>query len=71
VQPDAARELGARKLKNLLDTGAEAIAAANPGCTLQIVAHARQAGRELPVYHPMELLRRSIAEGVNGNGHHG
>ena len=70
MQPDAARELGARKLKNLLDTGAEAIAAANPGCTLQIVAHARQAGHELPVYHPMELLRRSLVEGAS-NGRHG
>jgi glycolate oxidase iron-sulfur subunit len=68
VNPDAAADLGRRKLENLLDTGAEAVAAANPGCALQIVAHARQAGRELPVHHPMELLRRSI-EG-NGNGRH-
>jgi glycolate oxidase iron-sulfur subunit len=63
VNPDAASELGERKLQNLLDTGAEAVTAANPGCALQIAAHARQAGRELPVHHPMDLLRRSIREG--------
>ncbi len=52
--------VGERKADNLLATGAEAIAAANPGCTLQIQAHLRELGRPLPVYHPMELLHRSI-----------
>jgi glycolate oxidase iron-sulfur subunit len=62
VNPEPAAELGRRKLGNLLDTGAEAVVAANPGCALQITAHARQAGRELPVHHPMELLWRSIRQ---------
>ena len=39
VQPEAAAELGARKAANLLATGADAVAAANPGCALQIAAH--------------------------------
>ena len=60
VQPDAAEELGERKARNLLDTGAEAVAAANPGCVLQIAAHTKRLGRELPVIHPMELIWRSI-----------
>jgi glycolate oxidase iron-sulfur subunit len=60
TQPEAAAELGRRKAENLLATGAEAIAAANPGCTLQIQAHLRKLGRPLPVHHPMELLHRSI-----------
>jgi glycolate oxidase iron-sulfur subunit len=55
LQPEAASELGRRKARNLLDTGAEAVIAANPGCALQIAAHAG-----LPVLHPAELLRRSI-----------
>jgi glycolate oxidase iron-sulfur subunit len=60
VQPEAAAELGARKARNLLETGAEAIAAGNPGCAAQLDRHLRELGRELPIYHPIELLSRSI-----------
>jgi glycolate oxidase iron-sulfur subunit len=60
TQPDAAAQLGRQKAEWLLATGADAIAAANPGCTLQIQAHLRELGRPLPVYHPLELLHRSI-----------
>src|SRR3954451_11168148 len=60
TQPHAAAELGRAKAHRLLATGAEAIAAANPGCTLQIQAHLRELGRPLPVYHPIELIHRSI-----------
>jgi glycolate oxidase iron-sulfur subunit len=63
VKPEPAAELGERKARNLLATGADAIAAANPGCALQIAAHTRKLGRELPVHHPMELLARSIEGG--------
>jgi glycolate oxidase iron-sulfur subunit len=59
--PEPAAELGERKARNLLDTGAEAVAAANPGCALQITTHTARLGRPLPVYHPLELLARSIA----------
>jgi len=58
VQPEAAAELGARKAANLLASGAEAVAAGNPGCALQIAAHLD--GRELPIFHPMTLLDHSI-----------
>ena len=61
VQPEPAAELGERKARNLLETGAEAVVAGNPGCALQITAHAERLGRPLPVLHPMELLARSIA----------
>jgi glycolate oxidase iron-sulfur subunit len=60
VQPQPASELGERKARNLLDTGAEAVVAGNPGCALQISAHTERLGRPLPVLHPMELLARSI-----------
>jgi glycolate oxidase iron-sulfur subunit len=60
LEPEPAAELGERKARNLLDTGAEAVAAANPGCALQITTHTARLGRELPVYHPLELLARSI-----------
>src|SRR5262245_18628140 len=57
MQPEAAGKLGARKAQNLAATGAQAIAAANPGCALQITAHLEQ---PLPVLHPMTLLDHSI-----------
>jgi glycolate oxidase iron-sulfur subunit len=60
VQPEAAAQLGERKARNLLDTGAEAVVAGNPGCALQISAHTERLGRPLPVLHPTELLARSI-----------
>ncbi len=60
VKPEPANELGRRKAENLLATGAEAVVAANPGCALQIAAHARDLGHELVVYHPVELLLRSL-----------
>ena len=65
IRPEAAAELGARKADNLLATGADAIAAANPGCTLQIAAHLERKGRPLALVHPMQLLQRSI-EGAAG-----
>jgi glycolate oxidase iron-sulfur subunit len=58
TQPEAAAELGRRKAANLLATGAEAIAAANPGCALQLAAHL-PAGR-MPVHHPMTILDHSL-----------
>jgi glycolate oxidase iron-sulfur subunit len=60
LEPEAAAELGKRKAKNLEDTGAEAIVAANPGCALQIQRHLKN---PLPIYHPMELLDRSLQGG--------
>jgi glycolate oxidase iron-sulfur subunit len=61
VKPEPAAELGERKARNLLETGASAVTAANPGCALQITAHTERLGQPLPVLHPMELLARSIA----------
>jgi glycolate oxidase iron-sulfur subunit len=60
VQPEAGAELGARKAIHLLDTGADAIAAANPGCAAQLDYHLRELGRPLPIHHPIELVWRSI-----------
>jgi glycolate oxidase iron-sulfur subunit len=57
VKPEPAAELGARKAANLAATGAQAIAAANPGCSIQIRAYLE---RPMPIYHPMTLLDMSI-----------
>jgi glycolate oxidase iron-sulfur subunit len=60
LQPEVADELGEQKVQNLLNTSADLIASANPGCTLQISKHLRLQGKEFPIMHPMELLDDSI-----------
>ena len=60
VQPDAARDLGARKVRNIQAVQPDVVATANPGCTLQIASAASQLGRRLPVLHPIELIDGSI-----------
>ncbi len=60
LQPEVAEELGQQKVQNLLNTGAELIASANPGCTLQITKHLQLHGKTISVMHPMELLDYSI-----------
>jgi glycolate oxidase iron-sulfur subunit len=57
LQPEAAAELGARKAANLERTEAAVIAAANPGCEVQI---GRYLARPIPIVHPIELLARSL-----------
>jgi glycolate oxidase iron-sulfur subunit len=52
-QPAIARELGQRKTRHILSTGAEAVATGNIGCMTQIQSHL---SKPLPVYHTMELL---------------
>ncbi len=56
VQPELAAEIGRKKARALIGSGAEAVVTGNPGCMLQIAAHLRACGRELPVLHPVELL---------------
>jgi glycolate oxidase iron-sulfur subunit len=60
LQPEVADELGQQKVENLLNTGAELIASANPGCSLQIKKHLGLKGKEVSLMHPMELLDYSI-----------
>ncbi len=60
LQPETAQELGRQKVGHLLDTGAQVIASANIGCFTQISYHLRQAGRSVPVLHPMQLLDLSL-----------
>jgi glycolate oxidase iron-sulfur subunit len=60
TQPTPARELGERKAANVLATGADVYAAANPGCLVQVSTYLRRSGRRLPAVHPVELLDASI-----------
>jgi glycolate oxidase iron-sulfur subunit len=60
VEPEAARDLGARKVRNIEAVQPDVVATANPGCILQMAAAAAQLGRTLSVLHPIELLDASI-----------
>ena len=60
VQPASAGEIGERKAENVLATGAELLASANPGCTLQIQKHLRARGRPMAAVHPVEILDASL-----------
>jgi len=60
VQPEAARELGARKAAAVAAAGADIVVSANPGCTLQIAAALGAAGTPMPAIHIAEVLDASI-----------
>lgn len=63
LAPEPAAQLGARKARQLLATGADAVATGNPGCAAQLDLHLRSLGRPLPIYHPIELVWRSLQAG--------
>ena len=60
LQPEAARELGARKAESVLATGAPLLISANPGCSLQIASALADRGEHIAVAHTAEVLDASI-----------
>jgi len=61
LEPEAAAQLGARKVENLLATRAQAVLSANPGCLLQLANGLRQRGlAAMPAFHLVEVLDASI-----------
>jgi len=56
TQPDQAELLLKRKVAHIVSTGAQYVAAANPGCQLQIARGLDAAGAHVQVVHPMSLL---------------
>ena len=62
VEPEAAQDLGARKVGHVLSTGAEAVVSSNPGCLLQLQSSLAQTepGRSMPMFHLVELVDASI-----------
>jgi glycolate oxidase iron-sulfur subunit len=57
MQPAAARRLGERKARAILDASPDVVATANPGCALQLAAALRRLGRDdVRIVHPVELL---------------
>ena len=60
LQPEAAAELGRRKAAAIDALGADVIAAANPGCLIQITAYLE---RRIETLHPVQLLDRALRAG--------
>jgi glycolate oxidase iron-sulfur subunit len=58
-QPETAHALGERKVKNILDSGAEAVATGNIGCLVQLRSHLAVLNQHLPVWHTIEVLDRA------------
>jgi glycolate oxidase iron-sulfur subunit len=60
VRPGPAKELGERKVRNVMATNPDIIASGNPGCLLQLRSGLRASGSELTVVHMVELVDASI-----------
>ncbi|WP_432827770.1 (Fe-S)-binding protein [Dactylosporangium sp. CA-092794] len=60
LNPGPAAQLGDRKARDVLSTGASLLVTANPGCLMQISAAAHRAGRPLRLAHTAEVLDASI-----------
>jgi glycolate oxidase iron-sulfur subunit len=56
TEPEMAQRLQARKVENILRSGAQIVVTSNPGCILQIQAGLRQAGSQAQVMHIAEFL---------------
>lgn len=55
-QPALANEIGDRKAANIIATGADAVISGNIGCLNQIRGRLAVAGRQIRVWHTVELL---------------
>jgi len=60
-RPDTAAQLGERKARNLLATGAQLIATGNVGCMTQVETHLAALGHDIPVLHTLQVLDRAYA----------
>ena len=56
TQPELSDRLRDEKVTAIVATGADVVASANPGCTMQLVAGLRPAGFTGEVLHPVQLL---------------
>jgi glycolate oxidase iron-sulfur subunit len=60
-RPGVAAELGERKARNLLATGAELIASGNIGCLTQLRTQVDRLGRRIPLLHTVQVLDRAYS----------
>jgi glycolate oxidase iron-sulfur subunit len=60
LNPEAAGELGDRKARAVLATGADLLVTANPGCLLQVAASVARQGARIGLAHTVEILDASL-----------
>jgi glycolate oxidase iron-sulfur subunit len=56
TQPEMSGELRRQKAEEIIATGAPIVAVANPGCAIQIAQGLREAGSDIRVVHPAEMV---------------
>ena len=61
LEPEMAERLLTMKVDRILATGAQIVAAGNPGCLLQIAKGLRARGSAMEILHPVELLARAVS----------
>ncbi|NMO54704.1 4Fe-4S dicluster domain-containing protein [Actinoplanes sp. TBRC 11911] len=60
LNPEPAAELGDRKARNVLDTGADLLVTANPGCLMQVASAMQRQGAAMAMAHTAQVLDASI-----------
>ena len=60
LNPEPARELGDRKARNIVATGADLLVTANPGCLMQVASAIERSGHPMRLMHTVELLDASL-----------
>ncbi|WP_093783200.1 (Fe-S)-binding protein [Actinacidiphila guanduensis] len=77
LHPEPARELGERKARAVLATGAGLMVTANPGCWMQVATTLAGMGARMPVAHTVQVLdaairgvpvERLLADALDGPG---
>jgi glycolate oxidase iron-sulfur subunit len=61
VEPRPAAELADRKAAHILNSGADVMISANPGCLLHIASALRRKGHSVPVFHIVEVIDAALA----------
>ena len=61
LEPEMSSELRRRKAGAISSTGADVVASANTGCTMQIMAGLGELGSPMRVLHPIQILDRAYA----------
>lgn len=60
LHPAPARELGERKARHVVATGADVLVTANPGCLMQVASALDRSGHAMALAHTVEVLDASI-----------
>jgi glycolate oxidase iron-sulfur subunit len=67
TQPEMSHQVGQRKAKHVLATGAQAVFTGNVGCLLQVLRHLRALRADLWVAHPIDALWASYSGEIPRN----